>query len=197
MGKSKKRTVSTIVTMVVVAIIVLLLYFYLAFRMDLQKETSVEELSEVEKLLDKDLELNYPETPREVIKLHSNMMKTLYTELEDEEVEALALKIRELYDTEFLETKSEGDYLKDLYSEIAEWKDSDRKISYFHLVNEELEQESIIDGRKLAAVYVSYTIQEKDKFLETWRFLLRQSEEDEKWKILGWEFVPEEEEVKE
>lgn len=188
MGKSKKRMVSTIITMAVVAVIILLLYFYLAFRMNL-KETSVKDLSEVETLLDKDLELYYPETPREVVKLYSNMMKTLYTDLKDDEVKALALRIRELYDPEFLGTKTEEDYLKDLYSEIAQWKEANRKISYYLLVNEELEKESVISGKEYAVVYVSYTIQEKGKYSETWKFLLRLSEDD-KWKILGWEYAP-------
>jgi len=120
------------------------------------------------------------------------MLQTLYSDLKDEEVEALALKIRELYDTEFLDNNPEADYLKNLYTEIAEWNEAKRKISYFFLVNEELEQESVIEGKKYAVVHVSYTIQEKGKFSETWRFLLRLNE-DERWKILGWDFVPEEE----
>lgn len=192
MGKAKRRTATTIVTMVIAAVSILLLYYYWTNRTDPLKETSIEELSEIEKLLDKDLDRNYPETPREVVKLHSSMLKTLYTDLEDEEVESLALKIRELYDVEFLENNPEENYLINLYSEITEWKKANRTISKFMLVNADLEQNSTIDGREYADVYVSYTIQEKRKFSEIWRFLLRQSEDD-KWKILGWGLYPEEE----
>jgi hypothetical protein len=121
------------------------------------------------------------------------MLKTLYSDLSDEEVDALAKKIRELYDSEFLENNPEAEYIKNLYSEISEWKKSDRRITNFILVKEELEKENEVDGVKYADVYVSFTIDEQGKFSEVWRFLLRLSEE-EKWKILGWEYVPEEEE---
>jgi asparagine synthetase B (glutamine-hydrolysing) len=192
MGKAKMRTATTIVMMVITAIIILLLYFYWTNRTEPLKEASVKKLSEVQKLLNKDLEINYPETPREVVKLHSSMLKTLYTDLKDEDVKALALKIRELYDTEFLEKNPEAQYLQNTYSDIVQWKEKKRRITNYILVNEDLEQESEIDGKKYAVVYVSYTIQENSKFTETWKYLLRLSE-DNKWKILGWEFVPQEE----
>jgi asparagine synthetase B (glutamine-hydrolysing) len=192
MGKAKRRTATTIVMMVITAIIILLLYFYWTNRTEPLKQASVEKLSEVQKLLNKDLEKNYPETPREVVKLHSSMLKTLYTDLKDEDVKALALKIRELYDTEFLEKNPEAQYLQNTYSDIVQWKEKKRRITNYILVNEDLEQESEIDGKKYAVVYVSYTIQENSKFTETWKYLLRLSE-DNKWKILGWEFVPQEE----
>ncbi|MDF2538991.1 MAG: hypothetical protein K0S76_2012 [Herbinix sp.] len=191
MGKGKKRTTATIMSMVVVGAAIVLFYFYWVNRTDPLDETSVEELTDVQKLLQKDLDTNYPETPREVVKLHSNMLKILYTELNDEDTQALALKIRELYDEEFLANNPETTYLKDLYAEISEWKKVNRKIANYILVNEDQEQENTVDGEKYADVYVSYTIQEKGKFAEVWRFLLRMSDEG-KWKILGWKFVPDE-----
>jgi hypothetical protein len=189
MGKAKKRTTTTIVVMTLLAIMVLLFYFYWSNRTD-PLDSSLENLSEVEKLLNKDLDLYYPETPREVVKLFSNMMKVLYDDLDnkmdDEEVQALALKIRELYDTEFLENNPETIYLQNLYTDIASWKEKSRRITNYRLVKEDQEQENEIDGVKYSMNYVTFTIQENSKFTETWRILLRQ-DENEKWKILGWE----------
>lgn len=193
MGKARKRTTSTIITMVIVAIVILMLYYYFTNRTEPFDEASVDQLSEVELLINRDLQENYPETPREVVKLHSSILKVLYTDLKDEDVKALSLKMRGLYDQELLENNPEVDYLKNMYSEISEWKSKNRRITNYILVKKELEQKSEIDGREYADIYVSYTIQEKGKFSEVWRFLLRLSE-DEKWKILGWTYVPEEEE---
>jgi hypothetical protein len=188
MGKSKKRTISTIVTMIFIAVVIVLLYYYISTKTEPFDETSVENLSDVEKLLAKDLDQNYPETPREVVKLYSSMLKTLYTASTDEEVKSLALKMRDLYDDEFLKSNPEEEYLNNLYSEIAQWKDANRKITNYLL--EDKEQKNEIDGRQYADEYVSYTFDEKGKFSEIWRFLLRLSE-DGKWKILGWEYSPE------
>lgn len=192
MSKSKKRTITTVISMSIVAILILLLYFYWTNRTDPLNEASVENLSEVEQLLNKDLELYYPETPRELVKLYSSMMKVLYTEIDDTQTKALALKMRELCDTEFLDNNPEESYLNNLYTEIAAWKEKDRRITNFLLTDEDKNENNVIDGKEYATVYISYTFQEKSKFSETWRYLTRKNEEGD-WKILGWEYVPEEE----
>jgi hypothetical protein len=190
MGKSKKRTTTTIVVMTLLAVIILVFYYYWSNRTDPLEDASVENLTDVEKLLKKDLDIYYPETPREVVKLFGSMMKTLYDNLEDDEIEALATKIRELYDEEFLTNNPLDTYLNSLYTDIAAWKEKDRRITNYLLVNDDLEQESEIDGVKYSVNYISFTIQESRKFTETWKVLLRQ-DKDSKWKILGWEFVAE------
>lgn len=190
MGKAKKRTITTIVVMTLLAIIILLFYYYWSNRTDPLEEASMENLTDVEKLLKKDLEQYYPETPREVVKLFGSMMKTLYDNLEDDEIEALATKIRELYDEELLANNPMDTYLSNLYTDIAAWNEKNRRITNYLLAKEDLEQESEIDGVKYSVNYISYTIEENGKFTETWKVLLRQDEES-KWKIVGWEFVTE------
>ncbi len=192
MRKAKNRTAATVATMLVIAMAILSLYFYWSYRIKPLEETAVEEMTEVQKLLNKDLELYYPETPREVTKLFGSMMKSLYDKISDEEVEALALKVRELYDEEFITANPQETYLKNLYSDIASWKEENRRISAFHLVSEDQEQQKQLDGVEYAITYLSFTIQENRKFTETWRVILRQ-DENKKWKVLGWRVVPEEE----
>lgn len=189
MGKGNRKTVSTIIMVIFMAVIIVLFYFYSSKRLGPSGETSTENLSDIERLLAKDLDQNYPETPREVVKLYSSMLKVLYTDITDDQVKALALKIRGLYDEEFLNNNPEEEYLKNLYSEIATWKDANRKIVNYLLV-EDKGQKKEVDGKQYADVYVSYTFDEKGKFSEVWRFLLRRDEND-KWKILGWTYSPE------
>lgn len=192
MGKAKKRTTTTIGVMILFAIIILTFYYYMVNRTEPLEDASVENLSEQEKILNIDLENYYPETPREVTKLFARIMKTLYSnDLKDEEVKPLALKIRELYDEEFLQNNPEDTYLDSLYTDIAKWKEDKRRITNYLLIKKDQELKEEIDGVKYAVNYVSYTIQENIKFTETWKVLLRQ-DENSKWKILGWEFVPKE-----
>ena len=189
MHKARNRTVATVVTMLVIAIAILSFYFYWMFRIKPLEDKAEEEMTEVQKLINKDLDIFYPETPREITKLFGSMMKNLYDNISDEEVEALALKVRELYDEDFLAVNPQETYLRNLYSDIASWKKVNRRISAYHLVNEKEEQQEQLEGVEYAITYLSFTIQENGKFTETWKIMLRQNK-DKKWKILGWQVVP-------
>jgi hypothetical protein len=190
MGKARKRTTTTIGLMTLFAVIILLFYYYWANRVTPIEDTSMENLSENEKILAQDFEDNYPGTPREVVKSFARIMKALYNDPKDVEIEPLALKIRELYDEQFLSNNPEDTYLTNLKTDIASWKDNNRKITNFLLDNDDKDQESVVDGVNYSVNYVTYTIQENRKFTETWKVLLRQDDK-ERWKILGWEYVSE------
>lgn len=186
MEKARKRTMSTIGFMLIFAIIVLIFYYYLSNRTN--PLNGSKDLTEVEKIVQEDLENQYPQTPREVVKFFGRIMKALYNHSTDEEINSLAIKIRELYDDEFLENNPEDAYLTNLKSDIAKWEEKNRRITNYRLVNDDLEEEKEINGVKYSVNYISYTIQENGKFTETWKVLLRQ-DDNERWKIVGWEFV--------
>jgi hypothetical protein len=188
-AKQKKGAVIGVIALC--AIIVLTFYYYLVNHAP-TKEAQDQTMTETEKIIAYDLDADYPQTPRETVKLFARIMKALYDNPEDREIEPLALKIRELYDEEFLDSNPQETYLSSLKSDISGWKESDRRITNYLLVNEDLEQEKELEGVKYSVNYVSYTIQENGKFTETWKVLLRQDKEN-KWRILGWEYVPEEE----
>lgn len=189
MKKAKKKTISTVVLMIVFAVCILLFYYYWSTRTEPLGGTK--KVSEEQALIDKDLTLYYPETPKEVVKLFAGMMKALYGDPSEDETKALAAKIRELYDQEFLDSNPEDTYITNLYSDLAKWKKENKKITNFILVNEDDNQDSEIDGVKYATRYVSFTIQKNGKFSETWKILLRRNDYKQ-WKILGWELAPEE-----
>lgn len=186
MGNSKQRTLITIFVMSTIAVLVILLYYYLVNR----PEVSHDEPTEVEVLINKDLEHYYPATPKEVVKLYSNILQNLYTELEEDEYKALSLKLRELYDEELLEINSLDKYLKHLSNEILEWQDSKRRIVNFSFVNNEDNRSRVEDGVEYQTITVTYTFEEKSKFIEDYSFILRK-DENNRWKILGWKYVPE------
>ncbi len=190
MGNAAKRITSVIVTIVIIAIIASLFYLDWSQKSSEKEKANNKTLTEAGKLLERDLETNYPETPREVAKYYSNITKVLFSGLKDDEVEALAKKVLELYDEEFLMNNPETTYLKDLYSEIAAWNEAERKITNFLLVNEDKDERWEQDGREYANVIVSYYTLDKTKGSQTRNYLMRKSE-DGKWKILGWKYMTE------
>lgn len=189
MKNAKNRTSKTIGIMLVITIVILLIYYYTSNSTKPLIEESEQNLTEVEKILREDYESNYPGTPRETVKAFARIMRALYNNPKDEEIEPLALKIRELYDEEFLQNNPEDSYLVNLKTDIAKWQEEKRVITNYLLVKEEIEEEKVMEGVKYSVNYVQYTIQENGKFTETWKVLLRQ-DSNKKWRILGWEFVP-------
>ncbi len=189
MRKAKGRTAATIIVMVLLAAIILTFYYYLVNRMP-SEEDPFQNMTENEKIIAYDLEKDYPQTPRETVKLFARIMKALYNDPADEDIKPLALKIRELYDEELLENNPEETYLNNLMTDIASWKEDKRRITNYLLVREDEEQEKELEGVKHSVNYVSFTIQKNGKITETWKVLLRQDKE-KKWKILGWEDVSE------
>ncbi len=105
--KKKKKTITTIIVMLLLAIGIVAAYFAISERRSREREEKELEVTEVDKLLDRNMETSYPATPRETIKLYSRMMKCFYNEeLTDAEVEQMMDKMRLLFDEEFLAENS-------------------------------------------------------------------------------------------
>jgi len=188
--KRAKKPIANVFTLIsIVAVILILFFINRSQKAEKLKETSLETMNEVQKILNMDLENDYPKTPREVAKLHGDMTRLLYSGIEDDEIEKLAVKIRELCDEEFLEHNPMDQYKKNLYSDIALWLKVGRKIESNFVVNEDKEEIVKKDGNEYATAFISFTITEKGKTSELRKYLMRK-DENKKWKILGWEYIP-------
>lgn len=188
--KKARKPMSAVFTLIsIAAVILVLVYVNQSKQSENLREASQKKLSEMEKILEMDFNKEYPNTPREVAKLHGDMTRLLYSGGEDDEIKELAIKIRELYDDELLAINSEEKYLADLYSDIALWHQLGREIKYNIVVNEDKEEFYTVDGKEYANAFVSFTISEKGQTSEIRRYTMRK-DKDNKWKILGWEFIP-------
>lgn len=188
MEKAKKPMSAVFTIISISAVILVLIYANQSKQSSNLKEDSLKKLSEVEELLQMDLDRDYPEIPREVAKLHGDMTRLLYSGVEDDEIKELAIKIRELYDDELLAINSEEQYLADLYSDIALWLQLKRRIEYNVVVNEDKEEVYTRDGKEYANAFISFTITEKGQTSELRRYTMRKDKND-KWRILGWEYI--------
>lgn len=187
--KNSKKYKSNLFTLISILAVILVMFIINRVQKENKlKEASKETLSEVQKILDMDLENDYPETPREVAKLHGDMTRLLYSGIEDDEIKKLAEKIRELCDEELLEKNPLDQYLNDLYTDISLWRKLNRKIENDFVVNEEREEIKEKDGKEYATAYISFTITEKGKTSELRKYLMRK-DDDNKWKILGWDYI--------
>lgn len=162
-------------------------YFYLANR-DVEEEPAETKVTKTQEVLLRDMEKNYPPSPKEVIKYYAEISKCFYDgDYSEEEFLKLADRARDMYDDELKATQTEEEYLKDLRDDIKEFKDNDTVISSFKTSVSTDVQYSTSEKGEMAVLYCMFNLRQGTKMqTSNHKFVLRKDAE-EHWKILGWE----------
>lgn len=169
---------------------VFLAYYLINLKIEKSKPEDYVTLTPVQEVLSRDLQRNYPQTPKEVLKYYSEITQCFYNEeYTEEELEALAMKAVEMYDSELAANKDKETYLQDLKNEILLFKEKDWHISSYATSASTDVFYFTEDGYDFARLYCTYNIRNGTvmQMLEE-RFLLRMDEQGH-WKIYGWEAV--------
>ncbi len=182
----KKSTVRVTVVTIVLAVVLVGVYAYLAGKRRAVTDDAV--LSAAELVLAKDLEHDYPPTPKEVIKAYAEIEKCFYNEeCSEEEIEQLGMKARELYDAELLEANEVGSYLDRLKAEIKEFRESNRRLTGVNVAASTNVDIFTEDGYQFARIYCGYTIVDGTGSTNTGMVYLLRRDEERHWKIYGWD----------
>ena len=190
MDRKRSGMIGIIILGVILIVVVAGYAIHLNTRTKAAEEEAVE-VSAVQKILQRDLERNYPPTPKEVVKYYADITKCFYNEdYSEEELDQMALKIQGLYDQELIDNKSQEDYLNDLRSEIVSMKQSDSTISGYVLSASVDVEEFVENGYSCARLYCTFSVKQgpKGTVRSMEQFVLRK-DEDGHWKILGWDLV--------
>lgn len=153
------------------------------------KDPGKQELAtEVEKILLKDLDKNYPKTPREVMKLYNRIVECYHaTDTTDQQVGELVDQMVRLFDEELLAKTTRDEYYASVVTDIDLYKKDNKVISSISVCDSNDVEYKTDDrnGDKIAFVDVSYFFSEDGKFSKSYiRFGLRE-DENGNWKILG------------
>lgn len=185
------RTIRIFVVCIILAGLLVGFYFYLSHKME---RTAGEEVtvSQTQRVLARNLEINYPPSPREVIKYYSEITQCFYNEEHSqEELEELAMRIQRLYADELSANQTKEEYLDSLKSEIAAMKKNKQVISsYSPSASTDVEYYTQ-DGSEWAKIYCLYNIRKETSILTTNEVFLLQKDEDGHWKIYGWKLAEE------
>ena len=174
----------------IIAIVLILLvvgyYYYLSHReVDKTEEVTV---SEAQELLLRDLDRNYPPTPKEVVKYFFDITTCLYNEnLSEEDVEALALKIQELYDADLVIHNPKEEYFVDLKSEIAAFRESNSRILNYSTSSSVDVFYFEEDEGSFARLYGTYYLQVQKSLKSLEEVFVLRKDNDGHWKIFGWQ----------
>ena len=187
------KIAKTVVIAVVLAVIILVYYYSLGHRAKRQEVEEAIAATVVQSILMRDLEHNYPPTPKEVVKYYAEITECFYNETySDEELVQLAGKIQMLYDAELVANKTQEQYLQDLRDDIAEMKGRQLTVASYEVSSSTDVEYFTQNEYSCARLYCTFYLKQQggSRVPSQERFVLRQ-DGDGHWKILGWELVEE------
>ena len=174
---------------VVIFIVVAALILFGKLSQRPNERTSAEfSLSPTEQVLQRDLSIDYPQSPKAVVKYYAQLSQAMYDEQNtDEQIKRLAHQSRRLFDSELYNNQTDEDYLARLMREIENDKKDGRKIMSFSLsAATDVEYQKTDDG-EYATLYCNYPMQKEGAiYSDKEHFILRKDGEGH-WKILGWQ----------
>lgn len=149
------------------------------------------ELTEVEKVIVKDLEKDYPKTPREVVKFYNRIVTAYYSgSITEEQLSDLVDQMVCLFDDELALINPRDEYYRSVLADVADYKEKKRTI-----VNSDVcdtndvvylddQKEGTDNVDKLAYVNASYFINTNGEFTYTYQQFVLRKDENGRWKIL-------------
>ncbi len=185
-AKKNANVIKVTIIGIVLACLIIGYYFYLN-----QRERATAEanpiVTKVDEVLSRNLENNYPPTPKEVVRYYSEITKCFYNEEYTQgQLEQLADKARQLFDVQLAEHNEWGTYLMNLQSEIEDYKKNERQISSYSVAASTDVDEFSQDGYKFARLHCIYTVRQGGYYVDVNEIFLLRKDEDGHWKIFGW-----------
>lgn len=190
----RKSPGKALIFLSVFAVLIVGLFFYLSNRTKEVTESGSRMMTDVEEVLSRNLETNYPATPKEVLKYYSEITRCFYSEeYSQEELEKMAKKSRELFDAELLFNQTDEQYLHALQEDVAQYKEDGKVISSYSVSSSTDVQEYSYGGFEWAQLYCIYNIRIKTQIAPVQERFLMRKDDKEHWKIVGWDIAPQEE----
>ncbi len=192
MKKQGNGMIKSIVIGVILVGLVAGYYYYLSNVKPRKDDSEEVKITAVQEVLTRNLDNNYPPTPREVVKYFGELTQCLIGEsYTDEEFGNLALQIQKLYDDELVANKTQQQYLEDLKWDIHNFTEEGVVISSYSPASSVDVEEFQQDGFKWAKLQCSFTLRKGTQIQALTEIFLLRKDDEGHWKIYGWQ--PEEE----
>lgn len=184
--KKRMRWLVTVTMLLIVGVVVF--YYYTNKSNESDNENNPDLVGEVDKVLNKDLETRYPYTVKEVVQFFVRIQKCYYNEeYTEDELIKLANKARELLDQELLDDNPIDIYYENLKNEIKAYEETGKTI--YRVIIEENNDVvySTVDEQKYASINCTYYLKDENGTSSIKETYILRKDENERWKILGWE----------
>lgn len=162
-------------------------YSYLSKRNATVRAEDTVSLSEVQAIVSKDMEKDYPVTPRAVVKWYNRIISAYYSEdYTNDELNKMADQARMLLDEELLAANPRDRYMVALQSEIEDYRNRSRVIVSSSVSDSNEVIYKTVNGYECAYVSAYYFMREGSTYDRTYEDYCLRKDEDGNWKILTW-----------
>lgn len=184
-----KKYIKYVVIGVILVAILVGIFLHLSKKPASGEEENIT-LTTADKLIAKDLDLNYPKSPRAVVKYYSEILECMINDdVEEEDLKKLMEQARKLYDEELLANNEEDDQWKRMVSELTGYDSTETYISKWEISTSSDVEYAEMDGREWASVHADYTLKEVNSaaYQNVSEVYLLRKDSEGLWKIYGWQ----------
>lgn len=198
MGKAKKSSgkkkvsdiiIGAIVIAIVVAFCGYMIKIFAGFVNDDGNDTTKETaaVTELDKLMNRNLDARYPETPAQVAELYCSITKELHSkDITEEQITKLHRQLRKLFDEELLANNDYEKHLEKLSKEVKQYQNRKMTISrYVVQDNDDITIYTDEEGKDCTKVAIAYSIKKDSEWLKSNEQLILRKDGDGCWRILG------------
>ena len=188
-----KKVIRISVVVVILAAMIVGYYYYLSNRNATQdKDTKKDVATEYTALISRDLDKNYPKTPRATVKLYNRIVTEYYASSHnDEEIEGLASQAYKLLDSDLQDKNPKEQFMKSVKADVQDWKNRKASIRESKVCSSNDVTYSVVEGSDCAYVYSYYFVKENGNFSRTYQEFCLRKDKSGNWKILTWRVIDE------
>lgn len=189
-----KKNFKFLLIAIVMVAMVLGYYFYLSNRNNTEGKqeatVAVQGNAQAAAIITKDLKDNYPQSPREVLKLYARITQLYYAQdTTTEQVEKLGMQARILFDDELKKNQSDEEFINALKADVANYHSIGRYIGDYKVDNSNSFVYKNIGGKNYAIGTVLFYVREGKELSNVFQSYKLRKDADGRWKILYWELT--------
>ena len=178
-----KKTRIVILAIVIVAAICTA--FYIVNNNSKKESAKEAELTEIQKITTRNMEKDYPATPREVIKFYNRIVKCYYgRQYSDDELKQLADQALSMFNDDLLKKNEKESYIESVKSDAAQYEEDNKSISQTDVCDSNDVKYMTDNGDDIAYVTASYFIKNGSSYTKTYQKYVLRKDDDGDWKIL-------------
>lgn len=181
---TKMATVGMPIFLIVLSLVLVGGYWYLDKK---PKQPDVENMTETELLLSKDMDNFYPSTPRSVVLFFGRIMQCIYTQdITEEELKSLVALQQELFDDELLAINPFDAFYQSASVEWQTFKENKMVFAGYQADRASNVKTWRKDGVEYASLVMYYSLRADGKVSGDYNEFILRKDEQNQWKILGW-----------
>ena len=186
----KGRGIKTLIIGIILVCLVLGYYYYLSNRKTTQNSEDNVKLTAVQEVLLRNLDHNYPPTPREVVKYFGEIAQCVYGgEYTEEEFKQLSEQAQRLYDDELVVNNTGDQYVENLRWDVGNFKEQKIVISSFSPASSTDVEYFTQDGYSWAQMRCVFNLRKGTQLSTAEEIFLLRKDAGGHWKIYGWKLA--------